>query len=78
MHEIKLLGQIVLDLVQQPLVVKVRKHVTNGGDEELHGGDVGCRGLSKPRVLHLDGQLAPVVASSLMNLKQGCSDPSNT
>jgi hypothetical protein len=40
MSEVELKGQVVLDLIHQPLVVEVREHKARRLDKELDGGDV--------------------------------------
>mmetsp|Transcript_3442 Transcript_3442/g.9895 ORF Transcript_3442/g.9895 Transcript_3442/m.9895 type:complete len:233 (-) Transcript_3442:518-1216(-) len=68
--EVQFLWQILLNLVYQPLVVKVREEPLDGAHEPLDGHRVYRRHHSQPRVLDLHCQLPAVVVMGHVDLCQ--------
>mmetsp|Transcript_28870 Transcript_28870/g.73679 ORF Transcript_28870/g.73679 Transcript_28870/m.73679 type:complete len:215 (+) Transcript_28870:1303-1947(+) len=72
MREVKFPGQVVLDLIHQPLVVEGGEHEARRVHQRFHRPHVGGRGLAQARVLHLDRQHPPVRVLRHVHLRQGC------
>mmetsp|Transcript_33405 Transcript_33405/g.79192 ORF Transcript_33405/g.79192 Transcript_33405/m.79192 type:complete len:312 (+) Transcript_33405:633-1568(+) len=69
--KVELLGEVLLDLVDEPLVVEVGEEPADHADEPLDGRHVDPRHAPQPRVLDLHRERPPVVVARHVHLCEG-------